>query len=284
MNSQQRIIAAMKCQPVDRIPFVPNLNGYAIRRLAPRYHTMERWQIQQELGIDCLVRFRIGVRVSPPVVIIPPDPSGPTTLLGCSSRQWSKCQPTTDKIKMRTESKNGRTFVILETPIGSLRCCWRFVETSDMPFPDEPLLKSKDDFAIYHYVLDHTAVEPAYEEIIETLKAVGDNGTCEAAGGATPIQNLLEYLCDFQNFYYWLSDYTKEMEDLMQHLMEVKRKEYQVLADSPAPIIITGENTSTTMMSPACMAKYEFPALDEFSDILHRRGKIHMVHMCGKTQ
>jgi uroporphyrinogen-III decarboxylase len=30
------------------------------------------------------------------------------------------------------------------------------------------------------------------------------------------------------------------------------------------------------------MAKWEFPALNKYSEIAHKGGKIHMVHMCGK--
>ena len=31
------------------------------------------------------------------------------------------------------------------------------------------------------------------------------------------------------------------------------------------------------------MARYEFPALAEYTEILHAAGKIHLVHMCGKV-
>ena len=45
--------------------------------------------------------------------------------------------------------------------------------------------------------------------------------------------------------------------------------------------MVTGENTSTTLASPADIERVEFPALDAYSDIVHAGGKIHMAHMCG---
>lgn len=283
MNSRERILAALNRQPVDRIPFVPCLNAYAIRGFSPRYQTMKRWDVLRELGIDLLIRFRVGVRVRPPIVIVPPQ-KGPIELLSSDSRQWSMCQPATEKICIKEEVKGDLTQVTLETPIGVLRCGWRFLSTSDYPFPVEHLLKTVNDFEIYHYILEHTIVEPAYEEILDTLNAVGDEGTCEAAGGPTPVHTLLEYLIGIEKFYYCLMDYPKETEKLLDHIMEIRRQEYRILAESPAPIVVTGEDTSTTVMSPVYMERWEFPALNEFSDILHSCGKIHLVHMCGKLQ
>ena len=282
MNSRERILAAMKCQPVDRIPFVPNLNGYAIRGLPERFHTMQRWEVLEELGIDLLVRFRVAARVRPPFMLLPPA-EGPATLASSAGRAWADSQPVTDKIKVAT-TKQGRTeYVIVDTPLGQLRCGWVYTAASpDLPFPSEYLLKTIDDVRTYRTVLDHTVVEPAYEEIIETLEAVGDAGTCEATGYWTPMQDLIEILLGVENFYYFMTDHPAEMEALMVHMQEVRKEQYRVLADSPAPIIITGENTSTTLASPSYMARWEFPALNEYSDIVHRTGKIHVAHMCGR--
>jgi len=283
MKSKERILAAMKCQQVDRIPFVPNLNGYAIRGFPEHYHPMKRWEIERDLGIDLLVRFRIGIREIPPTVVIPPT-TGPVNLQSAQSREWNKCVPRADDIQLKIEADGDLTYVYLTTPLGDLRSAWRSVPTSDLPFPEEHFIKSVKDFDIYHYVLDHTNVEPAYEESLEALEGVGNDGTCEAMGGATPIEDLLMFIMGIETFYFCMTDHPKETEDLMSHLMEIRRQGYRILSKGPAPVVITGENTSTTTMSPNFMKQWEFPALDEFSDILHEGDKIHMVHMCGKIQ
>lgn len=281
MNSRERILNAMMCRPVDRVPFVPNLNGYNIRFMPERYHTMPRWEIFRELGIDLLVRFRVGTRIRPPIMLLPP-PTGPLTLAGSASRQWAKSMPLTHKIKVKSVTEADTHYMILDTPKGCLRCGWRFPDRwADMPFPVEWLLKTIEDVRIYRFVLDNTVVEPAYDEIVEALEAVGDEGTCEAAGGSSPMMDLVELLMGVETFCYLMYDYPDEIEALMAHLFELHKQEYRLLAESPAPIIISGENTSTSLVSPEYMSRWEFPALNEYSDILHRAGKIHMVHMCG---
>ena len=282
MNSRERILAAVTCQPVDRIPFVPNLNGYAIRGLPDRYHTMQRWEVLRDLGIDLLVRFRVGVRVQPPSMLLPP-PEGPSTLASSPAREWADSQPVTDKIRIKVATQDGTQYVTVDTPLGELRCGWLYsAQAPDVPYPSELLLKTIDDVRIYRYVLDHTVVEPAYGEIIDALEAVGDQGTCEAKGSCTPMQDLMMRKLGVENFYYFMNDYPAEMEALLEHMHELHKEQYRLLAESPAPIIITGENTSTTLASPAYMARWEFPALNEYSDIVHRTGKLHLVHMCGK--
>ena len=273
----------MRGEPVDRVPFTPNLNGYNIRTMPERYQTMQRWDILKELEIDLLVRFRTGARVRPPFMLMPP-PEGPISLAGTAARQWDKSMPVTDKIRITNEiQQNDVQRIIVDTPKGQLYCDWKYTPSSpDMAFPIKPLLTTVEDFDIYHYILDHTVVEAAYEEIEEALDAVGDEGTCEANGGPTPMQELIEILMGIEIFYKMIVEHTRETEELMNHMLEVRKEEYRLLAQSPAPIIVSGENTSTTIASPAYMAKYEFTSLDELSDILHREGKIHMVHMCGK--
>ena len=284
MNSRERILAAMRGESVDRIPFTPNLNGYNIMSMPKRFHSMARYDVLKDLGIDLLVRFRVGSRLRPPIILIPPPEGGASALSSLFARGWAASMPVTDQIKVKPHYENGAMYVTLDTPKGSLRCGWQNTpECPDFPFPIEPLLKSIEDVRIYRYVLDHTVVEPAYEELEETLAAVGEEGTCEANGGSSPVQEMIEMLMGMENFYPFLMiEHPQEMEELLEHLLEIRKQEYRVLADSPAPVIVTGENTSTTISSPAIMAQYEFPALDAYSEILHAKGKIHMVHMCGK--
>ena len=284
MNSRQRILSAMQCRPVDRIPFVPCLNGYNIVSMPKRFHDMPRWEILKDLGIDLLIRFRLGVFVKPPMVIYPPSANSlPLAQGSWIVREWENLMRTSDQVKVEMKEDGDDRTIMIDTPVGRVQYKWRFTKASlDIPFPIEPMIKTVDDIDVFHFILDNTIVEPAYDEIHQTLDAVGDEGTCEATGGPTPIQDLLEILAGVENFYRLYFAHQKKMEDLMDHMLEVRKCEYELLAKSPAPIVITGENTSTTICSPTFMAQYEFPALNTYSDILHNEDKIHMVHMCGR--
>ena len=284
MNSRERVLAAIKCEPVDRIPFVPNLNGFNILSMPKKYHSMKRWDILRELGIDLYIRFRTGVRIRPPLILLPAPDSAIGSQASCLHRYYDKTMPVTDKIQVSSETIDGATYVIAETPAGRIRWGWKNNPMCpDFPHPVEYPIKTVKDIETYRYILDHTVLEPVFDDIEETLDAVGSDGTCEASGSLTPIQFAIEMLMGMETFYsFIMSDHVKETEELLEHLREINRQEYKLLAESPAPVIVTAENTSTTISSPDFMSKYEFPALNEFSDILHSNGKLHVAHMCGK--
>jgi len=85
-----------------------------------------------------------------------------------------------------------------------------------------------------------------------------------------------------QYFYYALADYEQEVEELMEVLHQRNLTYYRDLVQSPAEVIISYENTSTTLHSPRLYRKYAGPCLDAYADIVHAAGKLLLVHMCGK--
>jgi len=63
-----------------------------------------------------------------------------------------------------------------------------------------------------------------------------------------------------------------------QRLLQIK----ETARRSKAEVFVNSENTSWTTMSPAIYEKYCARQLDEYADVLHAYGKLHVVHMCGK--
>ena len=57
MTCRVHILVAMRCQPVDRIPFVPNLNGYAIKLWVVRVSADDTASYGASVGnIEAVVR------------------------------------------------------------------------------------------------------------------------------------------------------------------------------------------------------------------------------------
>jgi uroporphyrinogen-III decarboxylase len=145
------------------------------------------------------------------------------------------------------------------------------------------LLKTVEDVKIYQHVLEKTVVEPFYEDLVATQAALGEAGVVDASGQCTPVMDLVMFHMGLENFVFMMEDHPGEINTLLDMMQEVRKEEYRVLAESPAEVVTTYENTSTTLLSPSYMARYEFPALAEYTEILHAMGKIHLVHMCGKV-
>jgi uroporphyrinogen-III decarboxylase len=58
----------------------------------------------------------------------------------------------------------------------------------------------------------------------------------------------------------------------------------EVIAASPAEVVIGYENTSTSFISPAIHRKYASPCINDYADLLHEHGKIYLTHRCGTLQ
>jgi uroporphyrinogen-III decarboxylase len=56
---------------------------------------------------------------------------------------------------------------------------------------------------------------------------------------------------------------------------------YEILADSPAQVISTGDNLDERTFSPRLFKKYGLPYYQQMSKILHAKGKTYKSHACG---
>ena len=60
-------------------------------------------------------------------------------------------------------------------------------------------------------------------------------------------------------------------------------RQYQVIAEAPCELVISYEDTSTTVMSKDMFVNFTAPAINEYADILHKANKKFITHMCGKV-
>jgi uroporphyrinogen-III decarboxylase len=59
-------------------------------------------------------------------------------------------------------------------------------------------------------------------------------------------------------------------------------KEYDILARrTTADVVISLENTSSSLISPAVYEAYSLPQIRDYVDVLHAHGKKAVLHMCG---
>jgi uroporphyrinogen-III decarboxylase len=95
---------------------------------------------------------------------------------------------------------------------------------------------------------------------------------------------LIEILWGLENTHYLLHDHRAEVEDIMDKLHAVNLEAAKALAASPADVIISYENTSSTLHSADQFRDYILPYLNEYADVAHEAGKVYLIHQCGKLR
>ena len=273
MNSKERLLAVLKGEKPDRMPWAPLIDGYFLSSLKEKNIEMNSIELLRHIKADILERhvttyidiLQTGssymIYVKPKDVIIQKN----------------------IKITTNFNKKSGEIFNIYETPLGTIKEKYVFTKASPfLPFPVEHKIKKKEDLSIYKYLLTNIQPVPSFNNFQKVVDYIGDDGLATASGPPTPLLRLLEKDMGVENFYYCLYDYPKEMEEILEIMHERNKNIYRIIIKSPAEVIIDYENSSTTLFSPQIYKNYCLNQINEYTDIVHEAGKIFLTHMCGK--
>jgi len=260
MTGKERILAALRCQPVDRVPWVPLLVPYTIAGF-PKDTPHRIAEAQRTVGCDIWTQSiadRIGLWF--------PKPGS--------------------KIKRIQYFENGDIITGYETPEGIITDRHRSGIGSSMNAPVKYMIQTPQDLRVFRYVLSKSFLfiadytdHYAWEE-----KLVGDDGVITDVGiGLTPHQMFINFHAGVEHTYELQSEEPELFDEVMEIMHQQNLKHIRETAKrSKADIFISSENTSWTIMSPAIFDKYCAAQLSEYADILHEYEKLHVIHMCGK--
>ena len=151
--------------------------------------------------------------------------------------------------------------------------------------PVEHPVKSLEELRILRAIWEASdyVESPGMEEAFARVERhIGDDGMYVPWLDPSPVQNLLEYEMGAANFYYLLDDHRREVEELLAIMHAKRLQEYEIVARrTPAEVVVAMENTSSTLISPRLYRQYSLPQIRDYVDVLHRYGKIAVLHMCG---
>jgi len=255
MNSRQRLLAALKCEETDRLPWSPFL-AYWWEFQSRDLQERGKFAFLKEIGADALLRGYLS-----PFMI---EQGG--------------------DVIIRNYSADGLQWEVMDTPLGALRTGNQYSCEGDTTFVVQHPVKKREDYRILRYIIRHLSLLPNYEAVQEQITMVGDDGLCMpliAPFGKTGFQSLLEHYVGTEQLIYDLIDYPEEIEETLELMADVSRRAVEIGIDSPAEAFISWEDSSTTNVSPKLFKKYIAPEINEWGTMLHQAGKLMVHHACG---
>lgn len=277
MNSRERLMTVLRGEGLpDRVPWAPLIDGYYMSSRPPGTDILDAFR---EVEADIMERHVWTYRMN---MNLPREP-------GAVERFMTEGEITFEEegvvvgLKLEAHPKGRLLTRTYEIPGRTLTETGLFTEQSPyLPFPVEPLLKSVDDMKAYEYVLKRRRFEPNYDVFVREDERIGAEGIATDSGLTSPIQELLQHLIGIEAFYTtFYTDHLAELESLMTVMHESNLDAYEVMAASPADIVIGYENTSTSFISPTIHRKYVSPCINDYADLLHERDKVYLTHRCG---
>jgi len=160
-----------------------------------------------------------------------------------------------------------------QTPVGAVVQRYQQNHISEYP------VKTMDDLDVWIYVQSHLR----YVADVSWFARRDASKVTSISLPPSPVQQLLQHDMGVAQFYYFLADDPDRMMRLLD-IMQERALERMGLGLSLFPCarsVYQGENTSSSMISPAYYRRLTLPHIKAYARLAHGRGKRLNVHMCG---
>ena len=289
MTHRERVLAAIRGEVPDRLPWVPRLEFWhrARRRqgtLPPALHSLTLTQIAEHLGVGCYASIPDFTDVADPDAMI-------DRALGIIHHPVLPYRVTLENVDRRVIARDEEITVEYHTPAGSIRT--RMIFTQEMldsgvsvPWTVEHAIREPQDFEVVGHIMSNLRVVPHFDGYLARRREVGERGLVVALiqGTACPIHYIMRELMPLEQFFYALHDYPEKVHRLAEQIAPFFQQTQAIGADSPAEVLMLGGNYDDSITYPGFFEKHFLPALRDYAEVLHQRGKFLMTHTDGENQ
>jgi hypothetical protein len=143
-------------------------------------------------------------------------------------------------------------------------------------------IRSENDLRVLGYALASLSYTSDWERYRAWVEAVGDVGVVYLSAGYSALGHLLNYWLGVQNTIYAAADWPATFREVVDQINEANLRLIDLLASSPAEVIIMGDNFSSDLQPPRFFRQWSRPYYAEAIRRLHGAGKYVAVHIDGK--
>ncbi len=261
MTHKQRIMAAARKQPVDRLPFGARIDVWynyhsAHGTLPDRYKEANMVEILRDQGAGSQLRHYRTWRVE-----------------------------YTDLEVVTTEEPPRKT-IEWRTPLGNVSMVQVFTpqEGPWIAYEVDHPFKKKEDYAVIEHIIQNSHLVPDTDEFYRKREMAGDDGlVMTGMASYSPMQQIMRYWIGFERFFYEFHDNRARVEHLFELEKELAKQKIRILSELPLEMVQVCSNWSDEFHTPL-FARYFAPWLKETSDCFHRLGKLTQVHADGEMK
>lgn len=289
MTHRQRILKALRAEPVDRLPWVPRLDlWYNAHRycgtLPDPWRDASLLDITRELGV--------GYHAVTPNFLDVEEPDEVADravgLDHVSNQPYRQHFNNTKRIVTRD---GDRIRVTYKLPQGELSSVLRYDEGMrragiTLVHVEERVVKSLDDYALLAALFEDIIVEPDQTRFLALRDRIGDAGVPVALANvaASPVHHLLKELVPYDQLYFDLHDHPEVMADTAKAIAPYFEQVLAACAQSEAEVVLFGANYDLMVTPPPFFEQHLAPWLKRAADVLHEAGKLLLTHTDGENR
>ena len=145
-------------------------------------------------------------------------------------------------------------------------------------------ISTQRDLRILATALASREYSPMWDRYAQWIEAVGDTGVVYLSAGYSAMGQLLNYWMGVEGTMYAIADWPDTVREVVDRINANNLDLIDLLAASPAEIIIMGDNFSSDIQSPSFFAEWSRDYYAEAIRRLHAAGKYVAVHIDGRLQ
>jgi methylmalonyl-CoA mutase cobalamin-binding domain/chain len=286
------MLAAMRGEMVEAIPFVPRLDLWWLANslggtLPERYREMSHDQIARANG------WALYKMVPDFASVV----GGPDAVLHRAIGLYRFRQAVYrwefgGDVEVRVEGSGGQQRVEYRTPRGTVSTLGGLSEEmkragASLGWTQEHVIKSPADYEVIGYIFENIEVRPHHRDFLAYVEEVGEDGVIAAGGpslAASPMHHIQKEFLDPTRFFLEYRDHYGPMRDLAERIAPYFEKVLAVIADSPAEVVLWGANYDDMLTYPPYFEKEIAPWLGRAADTLGARGQLVATHTDGENR
>ncbi len=293
MTHKERMLAVMRGEEVDVIPYAPRLDLWWLANmlqgtLPERFKDMKPDDIARAEGWACY-------HMVPDFTNLAAGPEGVLhRAIGLydfkqSVYRWNFSGDIEVKIDNR---EDGLQEIEYRTPLGTVKTIGGHTEEmkkqgASLGWTRKHLVESPEDCPAAGYLFEHLEVFANYEGGLDYIDEIGDCGAVAAGGAslaASPMHHIQKEFIDPTEFFLWQKDHPAALAALAEKVGVYFDKVLAIIEDSPAEVIMWGANYDSMLTYPPYFEKEILPWLQKVADRLHAKGKLMVTHTDGENQ
>jgi hypothetical protein len=265
MTSRERLLAVLRGQPVDKIPWAPFLTYWWDQNLIEGTEQLSEVGFKKAVGADLLMRGHKD------------------RLTHSEYENLFMFKINYGKTKIEETISGDKKQVQYKTPIGTLQAGYRYSPEGDTWFLMEHPVKSAGDFRILEYIAEDTILEVDHGPYLSEEKKNPDALFLPLVTPftKTAFQAMIEFWVGTEELCYLEADENGAMKSALEAMQRTSVDGARISAASPAEAFLSWEDTSTTNVSPSWYEKYILPEINGWCEILHEKKKLYVQHACG---
>ncbi|MGC9318794.1 MAG: uroporphyrinogen decarboxylase family protein [Armatimonadota bacterium] len=266
MTLRERILSVYRGERPDVVPYMLDLSHYYYHRFREPWDLSQSYPEPEKGLIDYHRRMGVGFYIANLAPFY-------------SARYGDDVTATTSR-----EVRGGVPEITweLSTPLGSIRRTRVWEERSYSWTIPQWGVRTEQDLRVLGCGLGSRSFEPAWDCWHAWNDYVGDCGVVYIGAGYSAMGYLLSLWMGVVGTTYAICDWPDTVEEVVAQINDNTLRLIDLLAESPAEVIIVGDNFSSDIQPPHFVERWSRGFYEEAFARLHRAGKYVAVHADGK--